>query len=313
MSKKAQIKLFAGIIITVVIIYYSAKAMGGLNPAVLFSSNINWVLAGVSVIVFAFANLIRALVYPFGIEKKLDFMTSFRIIGIGHAINMVVPLRAGEGLRLAFFPPSYGALERTRLLLIPAAGDFIAIMFLSFLAVPFAGFKNPELIHALYIISIIFFGCGLLIFVIIMSVPRFKRYFGRFISRSILYMFIWIFLSWITMLISIWIGLLSFGFGAAQSVRMSLAVFASTNIISFVPSSPGGIGLFEYGAVLGLGGLGVPAVIAKTAGILLHVIQYAALLPLGAVLYITGIRKTSLKEDKSRHKSISDSEVILKK
>ncbi|MDR3551641.1 MAG: lysylphosphatidylglycerol synthase domain-containing protein, partial [Clostridia bacterium] len=80
--------------------------------------------------------------------------------------------------------------------------------------------------------------------------------------------------------------LVAFGFSAETSVRLSLAVFAATNIINFIPASPGAIGLFEYGAILGLGGLGIPQSTALAAGLLLHMIQYMALLPLGAVLYI---------------------------
>jgi uncharacterized membrane protein YbhN (UPF0104 family) len=293
MGKKAQIKLFAGIIISVVIIYYSAKAMGGLNPGVLLSAHINWWLALISVAIFAFANFVRALAYPLGIEKKLGVMASFRIIGIGHAMNMVLPLRAGEGLRLMFFPPSYSAIERTRLLIVPATADFISIIMLSFLAVPFAGFKDPRLLHALNWISVASLGVFVLLLIIILSNPKLRAYCSRYMKISVLNMFVWVMLSWVVMLVSLWLGLISFGFSGVKSVRMSLAVFAATNIISFVPSTPGGIGLFEYGAVLGLGGLGISMQTAKTAGILLHLIQYAGLLPLGAVLYLTRFGKNS--------------------
>jgi hypothetical protein len=126
-------------------------------------------------------------------------------------------------------------------------------------------------------------------------------------------MCLWIFLSWLAMLISIWIGLLSFGFKAVESIRMSLAVFAATNIINFVPASPGGIGLFEYAVVLGLGGLGVQTMAAKSAGLLLHLIQYAALLPLGTVLYLTGLKKNPLKDREKSDNSASETGAILKK
>jgi uncharacterized protein (TIRG00374 family) len=123
----------------------------------------------------------------------------------------------------------------------------------------------------------------------------------------------WVFLSWLVMLISIWIGLLSFGFRAEESISMSFAVFAATNIINFVPASPGGIGLFEYAVVLGLGGLGVQTMAAKSAGLLLHLIQYAALLPLGTVLYLTGLKKNPLKDRKKSYNRAAGTGAILKK
>ena len=70
---------------------------------------------------------------------------------------------------------------------------------------------------------------------------------------------------------------------------MSLAVFAATNIINFIPASPGAIGLFEYGVILGLGGLGIARDTALAVALLLHMIQYAALLPMGAVLYFQAL------------------------
>jgi uncharacterized membrane protein YbhN (UPF0104 family) len=67
---------------------------------------------------------------------------------------------------------------------------------------------------------------------------------------------------------------------------MSLAVFATTNLVGFIPASPGSVGLFEYGVIIGLAGLGIQQSVALPAGLLLHFIQYAALLPLGIVLSI---------------------------
>jgi uncharacterized membrane protein YbhN (UPF0104 family) len=63
----------------------------------------------------------------------------------------------------------------------------------------------------------------------------------------------------------------------------------ATNIINLIPASPGGIGLYEYGTMIGLAGLGVERSVALSASLLLHLIQYMALLPLGGVLYIKAI------------------------
>lgn len=291
MSKKTQIKIFVGILLTVVIVYYSAKSLGGLNPGILLKTHINWWIAGASAVIFAYANYIRGLAYTRGIDRQIDAMTAFRIIGIGHSANMVLPLHAGEGLRLAFFPESYSTPKRTKLILIPAVADFAAIIVLAMLAVPFAGFKNKQLLQGLQFVSLIFIGVAALIVALGLGIPKLHRYMTGYLNVSMLKMSFWVLLSWIVMLISIWLGLVAFGFGYVESARMSLSVFAATNIINFVPASPGGLGLFEYGVVLGLGGLGIPESPAKAAGILLHLIQYVALLPLGAVLFFTGFHR----------------------
>ncbi|HEX3027332.1 MAG TPA: lysylphosphatidylglycerol synthase transmembrane domain-containing protein [Clostridia bacterium] len=289
MSQKTKLKLFFGTILTVIILYYSVKSLGELNPQELFRQKINWGLAILSVLVFMYSNYIRGLAYTRGIDPGLDRMTAFRIVGIGHAANMVLPLRAGEGLRLAFFPERYGAVERTKLLIIPGFADFVAIMLLALPSVPFAGFKDPVLLKVLWILVFLILAVGALGAVIVYLVPKLRGYAKQYLNPASLKMMYWVVLSWIIMLVSTWIGLLSLGYPALESARMSLAVFTATNIVSFIPASPGGIGLFEYGVILGLGGLGVKPAPALSIGLMIHLMQYAALVPLGAVLYVTAI------------------------
>ncbi|MDP4109377.1 MAG: lysylphosphatidylglycerol synthase domain-containing protein, partial [Bacillota bacterium] len=96
---------------------------------------------------------------------------------------------------------------------------------------------------------------------------------------------VWVVLSWILLLLSTWLGIMGMNFFGLFSVRMALTVFAATNIINFIPASPGAIGFFEYSTVLGLSGLGVDSTRALAVSLPLHLIQYISLLPLGAVLY----------------------------
>lgn len=312
MQKKTQIKIFAGIVITVIILYYTVKAMGGLNPGQIFSKNINWGLALLSAALFAFSNYIRALAYTYGIDRNLSQMTSFRIIGIGHASNMVLPLHAGEGLRLAFFPDSYSTIERTRLLVVQGISDFIVIIIMAILSVPFAGFKEP-LLGTLKIISLITLGICILTALVFFLIPGLKKYSRKYMTIDVLKMFIWVFLSWIVILVSMWIGLIAYGYSVSSSVQLALATFSATNLINFVPASPGSIGLFEYGVVLGLGGLGISVQSAKLAGLYLHLLQYIALMPLGLILYLTELKHTSRKLfKKSDNDGLSNPSVLKK-
>jgi uncharacterized membrane protein YbhN (UPF0104 family) len=289
MPTHTKIKLFLGMLITAVTVYCSIGALKDLHAGELFRSNFNWGLTFVSVAVYVYANYIRGLAYTRGIDRTMDRMTAFQIVGIGHAANMVLPFHIGEGLRAAFFPADYSALRRTKLLIIPAFADFVAIMLLAILAVPFAGFKDRTLLMALWILTFICIAAFILFVILIFILPRLRSYLSEFLISDIAEMMVWVILSWILLLVSTWVGLAAFGFPWVASIRLSLAVFAATNIINFIPATPGAIGLFEYGTILGLGGLGIDQTTALSASLLLHMIQYAALLPLGTFLYLTAL------------------------
>lgn len=289
MSKRLKIELGLGAVVTAVIVYYSVQALKTLQPGALLQADINWGLVAFSVIVYIYANYVRGLAFPYGIDRNMGRLTAFQVMGIGHAANMVLPLHAGEGLRIVFFPEDYSVIKRTKLMLISAVADVVAILIIALLSVPFSGFTDPAVLRVLHILSLcclagmVLFGASLLI------VPQLRKYAGDYMSLAMVKMMIWVILSWLFLLVSVWLGLMAFGFPLIPSLRMSLAVFAVTNIINFIPASPGAIGLFEYGTILALGGLGIDQNTALAASLLLHLIQYAALLPMGGVLYFMAL------------------------
>lgn len=289
MATKTKFKLLIGIIITVLVVYYSFKTLGGLDLSTVFNAKINWFLVFCSVAINIYSNYVRSLGYTLGIDPNINRLRALQIVGIGHAANMILPLHIGDGLRFAFFPDNYSAFRRTELVMIPAIADSIAIIVISLFAVPFSGFKEPMIVTILWIS---FFSCIALIallLTVVSFVPRFRNYVHGYLTIGMLNMMLWVLFSYILLLLSIWMGLIAFGFGWGASLRMSLAVFATTNLIGFIPASPGSVGLFEYGVIIGLAGLGIQQSAALSAGLLLHFIQYAALLPLGVVLYILAL------------------------
>lgn len=289
MSLKKKIELLIGLIVTVVIVVFSVKSIQGLHPREVFRLKIDWGLTAVSVLIYMFANYIRGLAYTRGLDREIDRMTAFQIVGIGHALNMVLPLHAGEGLRFAFFPSDYSARRRTELLVIPATADFIAIILLSLLSIPLSGFRNAEILKTLALLSILCVAGCVLFFVVVLCVPSLRKHMKNYKPSAIAKMMAWVLLSWVLLLISTWVALVAFGFHWKHSLSLSLAVFAVTNIINFIPASPGAIGLFEYATILALGGLGIAEGTALSASLMLHLIQYIALLPMGAVLYLMAI------------------------
>ncbi len=290
MNRKMKIKLIIGVILTAVIVYFSVRVLKDLDIKVVFENKINWLYVFLSVAVYILSNYIRGLAYSRGIDPEMDDMTALEVVGLGHALNMVLPLKAGEGLRLVFFPASYGVARRTKLCVITILSDAVVVIIISALTVPFAGITDPTMLRVMWILL---YGClGLLaaMTLTLLFSAKIRSYFKEYLNRSLVYMFAWCALSWLVLVAAFWLGLAAFGFGLAAAVRMAFAVFVTTNIVSLLPSSPGAIGLFEYGAIAGLVGFGVDKSAALSASLLLHLIQYMALLPLGVFLYIKAMR-----------------------
>lgn len=290
MNRKIKLQLIFGVIITAVIVYFSIYVIKSLNMSVIFRADVNWGLVALAVLIYIYSNYIRGLAFSRGIDPEMNRITALEIVGLGHALNMVLPLHAGEGLRLAFFPSSYPVARRTKLLLISFAADSVIVLIITALTVPFAGFTDRTLLNAMWIVLYIVIGLLAVFAALIVFVPRIKNYVKEYLNRSLLKMTFWVALSWI-MLVSVnWLGLVAFGFEPVASIKMALAVFVATNIVNLVPASPGAIGLFEYGTIVALQGFGVDKNVALSASLLLHVIQYLALLPLGTFLYIKVMR-----------------------
>lgn len=285
-----KLKLIFGVLVTAVIVYFSIYVIRRLNINVVFRADVNWGLIVIAVIIYMYSNFIRGLAFSKGIDPEMDNMTALEIVGIGHALNMILPLHAGEGMRLAFFPSSYGVKKRTKLLLISFGADSIIVLIISAITVPFADFSHPTLLSAMWILLYVCIGVLLVLATLIYFVPRVKNYLSEFLNVSLLKMTMWVALSWILLVVATWLCLVAFGFKPLEAIKMSLAVFVATNIVNLIPASPGAIGLFEYGTIIGLGGLGVDKNVALSASLLLHLVQYLALLPLGAFLYIRALR-----------------------
>lgn len=285
---KTLLKLAVGGVISAAVIYYAFISLGKIDLSLVLTNRFNWFTAVLSAVVFDFSTLTRGLVYTYGIDRKIGWPKAWRIIACGNAANMILPFKMGEGLRLTLFPKGYSAGRVLRLTIFPALFDIAALIGLSAVSSLLAGFKNAVIEGVLrwaFIAVIILLILLLLVFLISERVYIIVR---RHLNMATLKMAVWVLVSWMLLFISVWFGFLSFGFGFRRSMRYALAAFASMNLITFMPVSPGGIGLFEYSVVLGLTGVGAAASAAKAAGVLLHCFQYAALLPLGLVLYVLG-------------------------
>ncbi|HCC00817.1 MAG TPA: hypothetical protein DEP42_06355 [Ruminococcaceae bacterium] len=289
MNKKLVLKIVLGLGLTVVMIYLSANALGSLNPKVLLQRNIDWRMAGFSTLLFGLSQIVRSFVYPFGIDNSLSFGTGFRVVTIGNLANMFLPLRLGEGLRFAFFPHYYTATKRTEMIMIPGAADVVAILLISMVTVPLAGNIHPGTVQVLKIAAIILIVLAGLISFFCALVKSLRKKVIRLLTPGFGRMIGWVFCTWVLSLASTWLGIMAFHFSAIETARMAFAVFATSNLIMFIPSSPGGLGLFEYAVSISLTFFGMHESTAVPIALLLHAEQYVVLLPLGIIAYLSSL------------------------
>lgn len=282
---KRQLKLLGGILVTAAAVYFFLQALKGLQISDVLEAGINWPLSALSAALFDLATLVRALAFPFGIEKGMSVMEAWQVVAIGNAANMLLPFRAGEGVRLAVFPQRYSAADRVRLSLITGMTDVAIILLLTFAAVSIAGFRNRTYMLFLRLAGYGFTAFCALLLLLLFAVPKTRPHVLAYLNRGTLDMALWTVLSWVVMVGSMWVAFLSFGYEPLRALALTFGAYAGLNLVCLIPSSPGNLGVFEYAVVLGMAGLGVARVPAQTAGLLLHVIQYAGLLPLGGILY----------------------------
>ncbi|MDR3553104.1 MAG: lysylphosphatidylglycerol synthase transmembrane domain-containing protein [Clostridia bacterium] len=286
---KNGLKCAVGFAVSIVIAYFALRDFGSFNPAQLLSSHINWWLAAASGCAFVASTWLRGLAYSDGIDRKMTRFTGWRITAVGNASNMLLPLKMGEGVRLALFPRGYSVLERGKLVMIPAAIDLAYILAEGTAAAMFAGYGSPGVVRILSTASLSFTVLLTGSVLVLLLLPRTSEATRRYLGADSLKMAFWVFVSWFAVLVSIWLGLLACGLGAGISVRYAAAAFAGMNLVLLIPASPGGIGLYEYSIIFALRGLGLALPAAKTAALLLHVTEYAFLLPLALAVWIVGL------------------------
>lgn len=281
----AVLRNTAGLLIAAAAVAWTVKATGGAGFSLVLRACVSLPCVLASAALLAGSTFVRSLVYPCGLAREMPVPAAWKVVAVGNAANLLLPFHAGEGVRFALFPKGTRAAERLRLLLFPGMLDIAVILILSMAAVPLAGFRDPVLLRLLRLAAVGFPGVCLLLLAVLLCIPAARGEVLRYLDGAGLRAGLWVALSWALVLLSNWMGVLALGYRPEDAAEIAAAVFAATGLAMLVPSSPGGIGVYEYAVVAGLGGLGVPADAAGLVGVTLHFVQYLALLPLGAALY----------------------------
>lgn len=290
------LKYTAGFAVTVAAFYFSIYAVKGIDFAAVFSSQINWVFVAISVIFFMLSVIVRSMALTYGVEPDLSFAESMQIIAIGNAANMILPFRAGEALRLLVFPKRYKAGQRAGLVLVPGIFDIAFMLLTSVAAVFIADFKDNFYLFALKAVSCSFLAGFALIFIILLIIPKTRVKVFRYLTLGGAKMVGFVGLSCILTLLSTFTVFASFGLDPKTAFEYTFGSTGGINIIGVIPSSPGNIGVFEWSVIYGLNCLNADINTAKIVALVLHAVQYLAVIPLGLLMYIRFIlTKQSLK------------------
>jgi uncharacterized protein (TIRG00374 family) len=229
------------------------------------------------------------------------------------AANMVLPFRMGEVVKLGVFQRGYnknkGQDSKTLFIRIGAnivierIMDGIVLILLAVLGLYFIDF-NIEIKERIGLIrnTIILI---LIISVIIISIiaklyksGRYKWKWAEKIDKS-LHGFtlketsikafiagIFLLFSWFFGYLSVFFTLLSVEITFDVSKYAAYVIFIMTNIAILFPAAPGGLGLFEYACIYSLDMFGVTGIIAGVTAIIIHIIQYGAVIPVAFYMLI---------------------------
>ena len=310
-----------GFALTAVLLWWTLR---GVSPtavwAVLRHSSVPLFALAVVVNVSIFplrARRWRTILEP--VAGRIPFGPLWRSTAIGMMMNNVFPLRAGEFAR-AFaltrevprvpITTSFGSLAVDRIF------DAIAIFGLMFVAmldpsfppdISIAGRTVPQLAIG-GIVAV--FGVLAISFTIVMQHERVMAFvdavFGKLMpkhrekavriaehglgglavlkdGRRFLAVLWWAALHWIVQALSIYLSFHAVGIDVPFSAALFLQGIQAISVA--IPSSPGFFGVFEAGAIIGLGVYGVPKELAISWALGFHILTFIPITVIGAVYF----------------------------
>ena len=250
--------------------------------------------------------VLRSVRWPFFFEtSRMTFRTTYRVVVLGFFMNNVLPARMGEVVRAHLGGKATG-LSRSIVLAsifgerladgLTISAIFLVLFSIQNQAVP------VEHSHALYYVSLAFFGGGVVTLIVLASrrwlfrlvdilhgvlpsfklseygVSRFKSFIdglapmfspARGLKILILSLIVWF------VELSVYY-FVSKAFGADLSIGSLSYFMAAVNFSSLVPGAPGGIGTIELFTTAALGDIGVNPAAALAMVASVHLIQYVA-------------------------------------
>ena len=233
-----------------------------------------------------------------------------RALLVGYFFNNVLPLRAGEAVRVVSLAARTGVsrAETAATVVVERAYDLLALLLLLFAISSWL----PEVTwleaaaFLLVGLGIVLLGAALLLarwgtrtlrillfplsWIPLLSAERFERglrslvqgFVGLQSIRIAIAGFLWTVASWLLVALSFWLVLLAFDFGLSPLAGMLVVI--AINLALVLPSSPAAVGVFEWATVVALDAYGIPDSEALSYALVAHAVNFAPFILIGVLI-----------------------------
>jgi uncharacterized protein (TIRG00374 family) len=281
--------------------FFGYVAVRGAHPdevrQSLRDANAWWLLPSVAVL--ALANVVRALRWQqlYAPERRPPLRPVTAAMLIGLAVNMLLPLRAGEAARILALRRSAGVsrVETLATVALERALDVFCLIVLLFAALPWlpeVEWLRPAAILALVLAT-------LLVALAVVGERPFHALARRSerlehawhnVARGLVGLrrpriaaagFLLTTLSWLLVAASFWLAMLAFDLDLAPA--SGLLVLAAVGLSMILPAAPASLGVFEAAVVIALGAYDAPRSEALSYAFVLHALNLFPYLAAGAI------------------------------
>jgi uncharacterized membrane protein YbhN (UPF0104 family) len=307
--KGKYVQLAVGIAITCLFLFLAYRNLGNLNIGHLLHYPVHYFYVLLAVFAFAVSQWFRALSWTRGLSPDVPLRKMFASVCMGNGSNMLLPFRMGEAIRIITVGQvkrDYGVVGVNLVLerLLDVTILIVLAVSVAFF-VPFEAAVEAKL-KVIRNLVVVGFAVGGVCFLLLVRfrarmvasdrTPALLRKLFQFLGRvavlrsplSIVRAAFYLVFSWGCVYLSTVFGLMAVGLFDSKTWAASLVVIVMTNLIMLIPSAPGGIGIFQYACIYSLSLFDVQAFQKAILSVLLHLIQYAALLPLSIYYFMRG-------------------------
>jgi glycosyltransferase 2 family protein len=292
-----------GLVALAVTLFFGYIAIRGAHPEEVRESlrdaNVWWLVP--SFIVLVAANAVRAVRWQqlFGAETRppLGPVTSAMLIGL--AVNMLLPLRAGEAARIVALRRSAGVsrVESLGTVALERVLDVFCLLLLLFAALPWL----PEITWLRPAAALAFVLAAFLIALAVVGERPFHALARRWerlehlwhnAARGLVGLrrpriaaagFLLTSVSWILVAFSFWLAMLAFDLDLPPVA--GLLVLAAVGLSLLLPAAPASLGVFEAAVVIALDAYDVPRSEALSYAFVLHALNLFPYLIAGAIAF----------------------------
>lgn len=312
---KKYIKLGLSLGFTGLFLVFSYKNMSQLDLVAIRDFDFHYPNIIFSILAFMLGLFFRSMAWAKGLNQNLRLKKAFQGVTIGMAANMVLPFRMGEVAKSALLntDTSLSSNKDNQKLrdyyvvglniLFERLFDVLILGGLLIITLWFVDFSGDmedkaSLLMRLGLIGFALLGLGILAFHFLKDFlssksTKVRSFYDWTLKVQVLtslqaayQTLVYLILSWFSVYLSTFFGLLAIGRPVSEALKASLVVLVLVNLAILVPTAPGGIGAFQFACVYGLSFFRMDDLSVFVASILLHLVQYIAALPLGLVCFI---------------------------